>query len=591
MRFMAIPIWIWMLAILTLPGILPVSIHAQSPSETDNLRPNILLIVGDDIGFGDLGISGSITRTPNLDRLAKRGVMFTSFHTSPVCSVTRAMVLTGNNPIEVGLGAFDYALYPPAKGKPGYESYLTRTTATIVELLQDAGYRTYMAGKWHLGGTHHGGEGPQEWGFDRSYSIYTGGSNHWNQGVFHVDMHDPAVVAKVKAGEIPVEPFYEDGQQVTRPTGIYSDDLYTSKMLEYLEQGRASGKPFFAYLAYTTAHAPLQAPDFLIDKYYDAYLKLGFEGLKRARFEAQRKMGIISNDAVYPERSSNRLLRAWSSLSDEEKRRQARCLATYSAMMESQDYHIGQMLNYLRETGQLDNTLIVYMSDNGPEGLDDRGELSDPKATEWIKKNFSQDFDHIGRGDAFAFIGTDWADAATGGLQWWKWFIGEGGIRVPLLVIPPHNPVIRRGSEISNDFVSVKDIPMTILDYAGVPHPQTVFKERKIVPPSGVSVRDFLEGRVSSPRTDKQWVAFELFGNCYVIAGDYKAIRVRTGMYGDGKWHLYDIQQDPGETTPLDSDKPEMLNRLIGIYTQYANEKGVVPVAENWNPWHGFPEE
>ena len=130
--------------------------------------PNILLIVGDDIGFGDLGISGSVTQTPNLDRLAQQGVTYTSFHASPVCSVTRAMLLTGNDPIDVGLGAFDYALYPPAKGKPGYESYLTRTTATIAELLKDAGYRTSMVGKWHLGGTHHGGEGPHKWGFDRS---------------------------------------------------------------------------------------------------------------------------------------------------------------------------------------------------------------------------------------------------------------------------------------------------------------------------------------------------------------------------------------------------------------------------------------
>lgn len=565
--------------------------QADAQTESKTARTNVLLIVGDDIGFGDLGISGAITKTPNLDRLAQRGVTFTSFHASPVCSVTRAMALTGNNPIEVGLGAFDYALYPPAEGKTGYEAYLTRTTATIAELLQDAGYRTYMAGKWHLGGTRHGGDGPHQWGFDRSYSIYTGGSNHWNQGVFHVDMHDPAVVAKVQAGEIPVEPFYEDGRKVTRPIGIYSDDLYTSKMLEYLEQGRASGKPFFAYLAYTTAHAPIQAPDFLIDKYYDTYLHLGFEGLKRARFEAQRKLGIISHDAVYPERSGNRLLRAWSSLSDDDQRRQARCLATYSAMMESQDFHIGQILNYLRETGQLDDTLIVYMSDNGPEGLDEQGELSDPMATAWVRKNFSQDFDHIGRGDAFSFIGTDWAEASTGGLQWWKWFIGEGGIRVPLLVIPPQDPKFPRAGQINNDFVSVKDVPMTILDYAGVQHPHTAYKERKIVPPSGVSMREFLEGRVASPRTEQQWVAFELFGNCYVIEGDYKAIRVRTGMYGDGKWHLYDIKQDPGETTPLDGDKPQTLNRLIRIYAHYANAKGIVPVAENWNPWHGFLKE
>jgi len=553
--------------------------------------PNILLIVGDDIGFGDLGISGSVTNTPNLDRLAQQGVTFTSFHASPVCSVTRAMLLTGNDPIDVGLGATDDALYPPAKGKPGYESYLTRTTATIAELLKDAGYRTNMVGKWHLGGTHRGGEGPHKWGFDRSYAIYTGGSNHWNQGVFHVDMHDPAVVATVKAGKIPQEPFYEDGKEIDRPIGIYSDDLYTSKMLEYLEEGRDSGKPFFAYMAYTTAHVPLQAPDFLIDKYYEHYLELGFEGLKRARFDSQKALGIIPQNAVFPESRKNRLLRAWSSLSDEEKRRQARSMATYSAMMESQDYHIGLVLNYLRETEQLDNTLIVYLADNGPEGLDERGELSIPMATNWTRSNFSQEFDHIGRGDAFAFIGTDWANASTGGLQWWKWFIGEGGIRVPMIVVPPKTSSSSRAGEMTREFASVKDVPLTILDYAGVEHPLSEYKGRKITQPSGVSMRGFLEGEMERPRSDEQWVAFELFGNSYVIEADYKALRVRTGMYGDGKWHLYNIKNDPGETRPLDEEMPERLERLITIYEQYAKDKGVVPVADDWNPWHSSKTE
>ena len=560
---------------------------AQEPGD----RPNILLIVSDDAGFGDLGFTGAVTRTPNLDRLADRGIMFTNFHVSPVCSATRAMLLTGNNTIEVGLGAFDYALYPPAKGKPGYEAHLTRTTVTIAELLHDAGYNTYTVGKWHLGGTSQGGDGPHKWGFDRSYGIYTGGSNHWNQGVFHPDLHDPKVVAQMKAGKIPTEPFYENGNKVKRPIGIFSDELYTFKMLEYLEEGRNTGKPFFAYVAYTTPHAPLQAPDFLIDKYFDHYLKTGFEGLKRARFESQKALGIIPKDATFPDKSKNRLLRSWSQLSKEEKRRQARMMATYSAMMESQDYCIGLLLNYLRETGQLDNTLIIYMSDNGPEGLDVQGELNNPQATNWIRKNFSQEFDDIGHGNVFGFIGTDWAYASTGGLQWWKWFLGEGGIRVPLIIIPPKGDKFFKKGEISDEFVSVKDLPMTILDYAGIKHPKTDFKGRKITAPSGVSMRDFFEGVSASPRSEDDWVAFELFGNSYIISGDYKAIRVRTGMYGDGKWHLYNIKKDPGETQPLDKKDPERLKRMIVIYERYAKDKGILPVADNWNPWHGFPKE
>jgi arylsulfatase len=557
-------------------------------AKTDSARPNILLIVGDDIGFGDLGFSGSVTRTPNIDNLAQQGTLFTNFHVSPVCSVTRSMLLTGNDPIEVGLAAFDYTVYPPSQGKPGYEAHLTRNTATVAEILQDAGYRTYTVGKWHLGGSGHGGEGPEKWGFDRSYGLYTGGANHWNQGVFHFNSNDPKVKEVINRGEIPQEPYYENGRSVKRPAGIYSDDLWTSKLLEYLEEGRESGKPFFAYVAYTTAHAPIQAPDFLIDKYYEHYLKLGFEGLQRGRFESQKKLGIIPQDAPYPERKSNPLLRAWSDLDDEEKRRQARLMATYSAMMESQDHHIGRLLNYLKETGELNNTLVIYTSDNGPEGSGLRGELSSPAFTRWVRANFSQEFDDIGQGNTFGFIGADWAGAANGSLRWWKWFIGEGGIRVPLVLVPPKNQAYTRAGEMTNEYAYVKELPMTILDYAGVDHPQTKFKGRKLTPPSGVSLRPFLAGKESRPRTEEEWVAFELFGNAYVMVGDYKAIRMRTGMYGDGKWHLYNIKKDPGETRPLEADQPERLRKMIAIYERYAKEKGIVPVANDWNPWESL---
>ena len=567
---------------------------AVEMSQKKDERPNILLVVADDLGFGDLGLSGSITRTPNINRLAEEGIVFTNFNASPVCSITRGMLLTGNDNSQIGLSAFDYALYPPAKGKPGYEAYLTRnTTVTISELLQDAGYRTYTVGKWHLGGTELGGEGPQEWGFDRSFGIYTGGANHWNQGVFHLDVHQPEVAARIKQGKnpgIPNEPYYEDGQEVPRPIGVFSDDLFSAKMLQYLAQGEKTGKPFFAYMAYTTPHAPLQAPDFLIDKYVPYYLEKGYAGLKRARFDSQKENGIIDKDAPYPG-DNNPLTESWSQLSDVEKLREAKMMATYSAMMESQDYHLGMFLNYLRETGQYDNTLIIYMSDNGPEGMSDRGALSNPMAANWINKNYSQKIEDIGKGNSFGFIGTSWANASTGGLQWWKWFIGNGGIRTPLVIVPPKNSAFKRQGEIVTDLVSVKDLPMTILDYAGIKHPETSYKDRTLKAPSGISIRDFLESKKHTTRTESDWVAFELFGNNYVMQGEYKALRVRSGMYGDGQWHLYNSVKDPGETTPLEDKDPERLKNMISIYQQYAKDNGIVEVADNWSPWHGFPED
>ena len=572
-------------ALIALVG--PLRVAAQQ--DTD--RPNILLIVGDDTGFGDLGFTGAVTRTPNIDRLAEEGAVFTRFHASPVCSVTRAMLLTGNNPVEVGLGAFDYSLYPPAKGVPGYEAYLTRNTVTVAELLQNAGYFTAMTGKWHLGGTRHGGEGPHKWGFDRSYVIYTGGANHWNSGVFHVDMQDPAQRAAVEAGRVPKERYFENGAQIERPVGIFSDTLWTERMIAYLEEARRELKPFFAYIAFTTPQAPLQAPDWLIGKYADHYLKHGFEGLKRARWESQKRHGIIPVTAPFPERSTNPLLGSWSALSDAQKRKQALMMATYSAMMESQDIHIGLLLNYLRESGRLDNTLVIYLSDNGPEGLDVDGELSNPEFNKFIDAFFIKDISKIGNGNLFGFIGTDWADAATGGLSWWKWFIGEGGVRVPMIVLPPRSAAFAHAGSRTAEFATVKDLPITILDYAGVAHPGDSFEGRTLVPPSGVSMRPYLEGAMKAPRSEDSWHAFELFGNAYVVKGNYKAIRVRSGMYGDGLWHLYDIRNDPGETRPLEESEPKRLSELVAIYEAYAAEKGIVPVRDDWSPWHGFTKD
>jgi len=260
------------------------------------------------------------------------------------------------------------------------------------------------------------------------------------------DANDPKTARELAEGKTPTvqqEKFYEDGRLVERPQGVYSNDLYTAKMLEYLEEGRRSGKPFFAYLAFTTAHFPIQAPSELIEKYYPLYLKKGYEEIKRSRFEALKRRGVIPKSAKLPDASSNPLVKQWSSLSDREKQFQARVMATYAAMIDSQDRHIARLLDYLRETGQLENTLIIYLTDNGPEGTDLRGKLSNPLLKKWVDANYSAELEDVGSGRANWQIGTSWANTATGALQWWKGFVSEGGIRVPMIISPPEQAVVR----------------------------------------------------------------------------------------------------------------------------------------------------
>ena len=550
----------------------------------EDQKPNILLIVADDMGLADIAPFGSEIKTPALSKLAESGIRFSNFHVSPVCSVTRGQLLTGANSIEVGLGSFDYSFYPPAKGKPGYEGYLTDNALSIAELLSANGYNTFHSGKWHLGSGNGHGKPPQNWGFQKTFGVYSGGSAHWD----NADMY-PNVKASEKAlanGKKPpltYQQFYENGKKIERIKGVFSDDLYTGKMIEYLESGRTSGKPFFAYLALTTAHFPIQAPSALIDKYVQTYRDLGYEGLKKQRHKQLIDTGVYPKGTHFPE--NNTLAKKWNKLTDGQKDTQARIMATYAAMIESQDFYIGRLIDYLSVSGQLENTLIIYMPDNGPEGADAFGPLSNSLWVNWVQDHFDMSDSAIGTEVSSRQIGLEWANATTGSLQWWKWFISEGGIRVPLIIRPPETSAFKRHGELSNITLSVKDIPATIMSYANVQHPGAKYKGRNVAKPSGISMLPFLHGESSFVRSSTDWFAFELFGNGFVIKDKYKLMKLRKGMYGDGKWHLYDIVNDPGETQPLETKLPDQFESMMSLYKQYEKDHKIVPVAEDWNPW------
>ena len=569
------------LPVLLIAAIFIVGCGQNTTTEETSTKPNILLLVGDDIAFGDLSAYGSEIATPNMNSIADAGVRFSNFHASPVCSVTRSMLMTGSNNIEIGLGSFDYSFYPPTKGVSGYEGYLTKTAVTIAELLSDDGYEVYKSGKWHLGGEEIGGQGPLGWGFTKEFGILSGGSNHWNDLAMTPDFADPnGLNVKRK------EHFTLNGEHFERPEGVYSGELYTNHMLNFMKEGEAEGKPWMAYMAFTTAHFPIQAPADMIDKHYQKYLDLGYAGLKKSRYESLKKNGLITETATEP--AFNDITFKWESLSQKEKEIQAKVMATYAAMIEDQDNRTGQILDYLRESGQLDNTLIIYLTDNGPEGFEaTHPKTGNPEMAKWIETQFDQSFEAIGSADSEHTIGVSWANAATGGLQWWKWFIGEGGIRVPMMIVPPgaFSEDYDRSGQISNAVISVKDLPMTILDYAGIEHPQTNYKGREIVKPSGVTARPFLEGKSDQVRTDSEWYAFELFGNGYIMQGEYKLMKVRKGMFGDGEWHLFNVVADPSEMRPLEATMPDKFKSMKALYADYAKKHNIIEVDEAWNPF------
>ena len=307
-------------------------------------RPNILLIIVDDLGYSDLGAYGGEIRTPNIDALAAEGVQFTQFYVQPTCSPTRASLMTGRDPHRVGLGRmFELnALIPERPIPDGHEGTLRLDIETLPARLRDAGYTTVMSGKWHLGLQPE--HGPDRRGFDRSFALLDGGSHHFG-----------------KAGVLPIFPesqYREDGKPVELPDDFFSSRSFTDKLIEHL--GETDDEPFFAYAAYTAPHWPLQVPDRDLDLYKGRY-DAGYDVLREERIAGLKRLGLLDTT---PAPAWERIPR-WENLSPATKRAQARSMELYAAMVENLDRHVGRLIAHLRNTGRLDNTIVIFMSDNG----------------------------------------------------------------------------------------------------------------------------------------------------------------------------------------------------------------------------------
>lgn len=520
---------------------------ANAPAQQ---RPNFLVIIADDLGFSDIGAFGGEIATPNLDRLALDGLRLTGFHTAPTCSPTRSMLLSGTDNHRAGLGSMAELTAPNQKGKPGYEGYLSRDVASLAERLAAGGYRTLLSGKWHLGLTPD--LDPHARGFQHSFALLQGGANHYGRDL--------------GTGPGKGSTYTRDGKVLTAlDKDFYSSDAYASSLIAELQQSRQESpdKPFFAYLAFTAPHWPLQAPDADVARQSGKY-DIGFEEIRRRRLAKQEQLGLLAKGtAAHSVRAPRG---GWDSLSVADKREAARDMEIYAAMVERMDRNVGRVLDQLRASGELDNTVIVFLADNGAEALDYR--TTGAKMLGGRVAEADNSFANRGKPSSYITYGAEWAQAATAPSWLTKAYASEGGTRTVAFV---NWKGLAQRKGVGNAYVSVADITPTLLDYAGVPSGGNTFQGRTVLPITGKSARPWLEGKAAFVHPADEPLGTELFGSRALRKGDWKVTDI-----GDRQWRLFNIAKDPGETEDLSAQRPEKLRELTAAWDAYAKTNGVI---------------
>ena len=418
---------------------------AANTAAAEKKRPNIVILLADDWGYSDIGSFGSEIRTPNIDALAKAGVRFSDFHVAGTCSPTRAMLQTGISNHRAGLGNMPETIPPEHVGKPGYDTVLNNRVVTMASLFSDAGYRTYLTGKWHLGKT--ADKMPTARGYDHAFSLADAGADNFEQRPIE-GLYDAA-------------DWTEDGKPATLPKDFYSSRFVVDKMIDYIDTGRSSGKPFFASVNFLANHIPVQAPDAYIARYAASY-DGGWARLRQTRRDRAVALGIVPTGSGMVTMGTTP---DWNGLSAEKRAAEARAMAAYGGMAEAADAQIGRLIAHLKATGDYDNTIFVFLSDNGAEP-------TDPMATWLSRLNSWAHYDMSpasqGRRGSLTSIGPGWASAAASPLRGYKFSAGEGGLRVPLIIAWPANPAFKAGA-IAGRLAYVTDIAPTLLALADVP--------------------------------------------------------------------------------------------------------------------------
>jgi len=539
------------LAFIATALVIPALALAATP--TEDQRPNVVVILVDDAGLTDFGPFGGEAQMPTIQTLADRGTKFSNYHTSPLCAPSRAMLLTGIDNHRTGIATIPEVLTENQVGQPGYSMFFEPGVRTLADRLKSVGYSTYMTGKWHLGSGDHL---PNSHGFDRSFALDASGADNWEQ--------------KPYIGYYDFAPWYEDGKAADLPENFYSSQFIVDRMISYLDsdQPTAARQPFFSYLAFQAIHIPVQAPREITDSYNGVYDQ-GWHKLRQTRHQRAIDLGLIAADTPLAEMPANS--KDWGNLSPEDRLLYARAMQVQAAMLESMDSHIGRFVDYLDARGELDNTLFIVTSDNGPEPSNP---IEIPGMKTWMSLNgYNHRLDNLGEKGSMVAIGPEWANASASPLNMFKFYAAEGGIRVPLIIAGPN--IGKQNWQPAMTLVT--DITPTVLDYLGVPNQQT-----DGIAITGRSMMPLLDGSASAVYGEDEAIGIEVSGNSALIKGDYKLTR-NTPPHGDNIWRLYNLAVDPGESKDLRALQPEQFDQLMEDYRNYEREFGVIPQIEDFD--------
>jgi arylsulfatase len=524
-------------------GIVVGSLVASAPaaSRPSGRRPNVLLILADDMGYSDLGCFGSEIHTPNLDALAAQGLRMSQFYNAARCCPTRASLLTGLYQHQAGVGQMD-----GNQGTPEYQGFLNDQCLTIAELLKGAGYNTYMAGKWHVGNAQ--GRWPRDRGFDRYFGLVTGSSNYYT----NIDCKDPAKRETMLLDRERFDPPPVTEDMWRRNEGFYMTDAFTDHALKFLSEQQGAEKPFFLYLAYTAPHWPLHAFPEDIARYRGKY-EIGWDRLRRQRYRRQLDLGLFGASVKLSPRSPE--APPWEQASAEMKEEFELEMAIYAATIDRMDRNIGRVLDKLKAMGEFEDTLILFLSDNG-------GCHTTPS------------YQHLqgapGGPNSFPCYGYTGSTVSNTPFRLQKQFIHEGGIATPFIA---HYPRMIRPGRIDHQPGHIIDIMPTLADLCGAEYPATR-NGKSTKPLQGISLRPVFEAKPLSRKDPLYW---EHIGNRGVRIGDWKLVAAKPKL----QWELYNMKEDRSELHDLSGELPQKKQELLTIYEQWAKANHVKPWDRN----------